>query len=168
MGQIKVTEAELQKIISESVQRVLNESEMDEGFWNQMKSGLKGAKQGFQAQKTMDRGTDGFKQQHDHDDARYEMNHPNRKAENTASEQARMIYQQYKQYQASANRLLSQYNAMVKQYGLVKQGVGQVSSPVQAPLGGGVGNPNAPQSIKGARNFRPDMQSKGLWGEGKQ
>lgn len=38
---IKLSEQELHKIIKESVEKVLTENEMEEGLWNQVKSGWK-------------------------------------------------------------------------------------------------------------------------------
>lgn len=48
MAKIRITESQLRQIVEESVNSIINESyiienEIDEGFWNNVKSGLKGA-----------------------------------------------------------------------------------------------------------------------------
>lgn len=128
---IQLNEAQLKRIISESVKQVIKEAEMDEGFWDNVKAGFKGAKQGFNAQKAIDRGTQGFKQEHDYDDTRREMMNPFYKSENTAQEQANQLYAQAREYQAMANKLKAKANAITKQYGLVKAGVNQRQSATQ-------------------------------------
>ena len=53
---VKLTESQIREIVTESVYNVLKESEMDEGFLDNLKAGWNGAKQGYNYQKAMDRG----------------------------------------------------------------------------------------------------------------
>ena len=129
---IRLTESELRNMISENIQTAINE-----GWFDNMKSAFRGARQGYKTQQMIDRGTEGFKQQHDHADAMAAMD-PLTKMPNTAEEQAADIYRQYKEYQAQANRLLSMYNQLVKKYGLVKQGTGKAVNPNKQPMGAGI------------------------------
>lgn len=134
---INLTEDKLRQIVAECIVEAINESELEEGFWDNLKSGWKGAKQGFNYQKAMDRGTNGFKQEHDYDDTRRSMTNPLYKPENTAQEQAEQLLAQAKEYQAMANRLKAQANALTKKYALAKNGVNQRAStaqPTQAPV----------------------------------
>ena len=134
---VKITEQELHNIITESALRILKESDMDEGLWNNLKGAFKGAKQGYNYQKSMDRGTEGFKDEHDYDDTRRSMTNPLSKMPNTASEQAEQLLAQAKEYMAMANRLKAQANKITKQYGLQKTAVNKRQStaqPVQAPV----------------------------------
>lgn len=143
-GTIRLNESQLKEIISESVKMTLREMEecgdLEEGFWDNMKSAFKGAKQGYNYQKAMDRGTDAFKTEHDYDDARQTMVNPLAKPENTAVEQANQLYAQAKEYMAMANRLKAQANKLCKQYGLVKPSEDEIGvrvnseTPEQAPL----------------------------------
>ena len=132
-NKIKITESELRNIISETIQQTM----IEEGFWDNMKSAWQGAKQGYKTQQTLDRGTEGFKQQHDHEDAMAAMD-PLTRPENTAEEQSSEIYKQYQFHQAKANQLLALYKKLNKQYGLVKQGVGKYVNPNKIPMGAGV------------------------------
>lgn len=114
------------------------DEDIDEGFWNNIKAGFQGAKQGVQAQKLLDRGTEGLKMQHDQDDVFRAMEKPLSKMENTAEEQARDIYLQYKQHAQKAMQLLNLYNKLNKQYGLAKKEVGHYVNPNPEPVGAGV------------------------------
>lgn len=134
---VRITEQELHNMIAESTLRILKESDMDEGLWNNLKGAFKGAKQGYNYQKSMDRGTEGFKDEHDYDDTRRSMMNPTSKMPNTASEQAEQLLAQAKEYMAMANRLKAQANKITKQYGLEKTAVNKRQStaqPVQAPV----------------------------------
>ena len=134
---VKITEQELHNMIAESTLRILKESDMDEGLWNNLKGAFKGAKQGYNYQKAMDRGTEGFKDEHDYDDTRRSMMNPTSKMPNTASEQAEQLLAQAKEYMAMANRLKAQANKITKQYGLQKTAVNKRQStaqPTQAPV----------------------------------
>ena len=116
----------------------LEEGVEDEGLFNRLRSAAQGAKQGYQAQKTLDRGTDDFKQQHDYGDMIHTFDNPLSKMPNTAEEQAAEIYRQYKQYYMKANELLALYNKICRKYGLQKQGVGDFKSTVKGPSSSGV------------------------------
>lgn len=138
---VRLNEAQLNQLISESVKRALNEmyeaGELEEGFLDNIKSAFKGAKQGYNYQKSMDRGTDGFKSEHDAEDVRQTMVNPLAKPENTAAEQANQLYAQAKEYMAMANRLKAQANKICRDYGLVKTDVGvraNAQAPAQAPV----------------------------------
>ena len=128
-----------------------------------------GAKRGFKSQQTIDRGTEGFKRQHDHDDMMKAMKNPLSKMDNTAEEQCREIYNQYKEAYMEANRLLNLYNKMIKQYGLEKQAVGQHVDPNKAPASpipdvSGMKGSNG--GGKFGRNYDGrDTSSIGLWGK---
>ena len=111
----------------------------DEGLFNRLRSAAQGAKQGYQAQKTLDRGVDDFKQEHDWGDTFQVMDNPLSKMPNTAEEQAAEIYKQYKQYYMKANELLALYNKICRKYGLEKQAVGKFTNPKKAsPSGSGL------------------------------
>ena len=131
---IRLTESQIREMVAESVVRVLNEGEVDE-LWNpfnkedrtkakeRAKAIFNGAKQGYNYQKAMDRGTDGFKTEHDYWDAKKISNPFGKGPENTAAEQANQLLAQAKQYMAMANKLKAQANALTKQYSLQKTGV---------------------------------------------
>ena len=138
---VRLNESQLNKLISESVDKTLREmyesGELEEGFLDNIKSAFKGAKQGYDYQKSMDRGTDGFKPEHDAEDVRQTMVNPLAKSENTAAEQANQLYAQAKEYMAMANRLKAQANKICRDYGLVKTDVGvraNAQAPEQAPV----------------------------------
>jgi phosphoenolpyruvate carboxylase len=120
---IKLNESELNQLIEECIQDILNE-----GFFDKMNAAWKGAKQGYNGQKMLDRGTDNFKQNLDREDMLNMANPMASRPENTASEQAREAYKQYNFYQQKANEMLNLYNKLRKQYDLDKTGVGQVQS----------------------------------------
>lgn len=130
---IKLNEAQLNQLVEECVMEVLNE-----GFFDKMSSAWNGAKQGYNSQKMLDRGTDNFKQNLSREDMMNMANPMAARPENTASEQAREAYKQYKAYQQKANEMLNLYNKLRKQYDLDKTGVGQVQSK-QKPSAGFAG-----------------------------
>ena len=154
-NQIRLNESQLSAFIQESVENVLNEmhenGDIDEGFFQNLSQAWKGAKQGYNYQKAMDRGTQGFKQEHDYEDVKKTMNNPLAKMPNTASEQANQLYQQAAQYQAMANKLKAQANAITKQYGLAKTGTGQRANAQSVPQ-----SPGVPAFTQGqGRRFAP-------------
>lgn len=170
---IKLTESQIREIVTESVNRILKESEMDEGFFDNIKSAWNGAKQGYNYQKAMDRGTEGFKTEHDYWDAKKLSNPFGSGPENTASEQANQLLAQAQEYQAMANKLKAQANALTKQYSLQKTGVNQRANapkpattprPVANTPSTGIGNGMGKQ-WKDKRNYKTDAQSIGLWGK---
>lgn len=137
MATISLNENELRALIKESVEQAM----LDEGFFDNMKAAWQGAKQGYKAQDTLDKGVEGLKRHHDYEDLQKQANPFGPGMENTAQEQATEIYRQYKEYATIANRLLSKYNKMVKTYGLQKVGKGQVVEPTANPNFKGKGVP---------------------------
>lgn len=167
---VKITESQIREIVTESVNRILKENDMDEGFFDNIKSAYQGAKQGYNYQKAMDRGTEGFKTEHDYEDMKKDSNPFGSRSENTAQEQANQLLDQARQYQAMANRLKSQANALTKQYGLVKTGVNQRANgtqPVAAPhtrtIATNRGIDNGYGKGRNPNNINPVKQT-GLWG----
>lgn len=124
----KLNEEQLYTLIREGVEEAL----MNEGFLDNLKAAWDGAKSGFSAQQSLDKDTSDLKRHWDKEDV---FRSPFQgKAENTAEMEARELYAKYKKYQAMANKLLSKYNRVVKQYGLVKSEVpGMVSEPTKNP-----------------------------------
>ena len=120
---IKLNEAQLNQLVEECVAEVLNE-----GFFDKMGAAWKGMKQGYNSQKMLDRGTNNFKQNLSREDMMNMGNPMASRLENTAAEQAREAYNQYKAYQQKANEMLNLYNQLRKKYNLDKTGVGQVQS----------------------------------------
>ena len=88
---VKLTESQIREIVTESVNRILKENDMDEGFFDNIKSAYQGAKQGYNYQKAMDRGTEGFKTEHDYEDMKKDSNPFGPRSENTAQEQANQV-----------------------------------------------------------------------------
>lgn len=43
MAKIRITESQLRQIVEESVSKIINENEIEEGVWDNIKSGFKGA-----------------------------------------------------------------------------------------------------------------------------
>ena len=166
MAKVQIKESDLNRIITESINRILAE-EVEEGFFDRIGQAFKGARQGYNAQKSIDRGTDDFKQQHDFDDVRKTMDNPMSKMDNTAEEQARQLYTQYKQYQQQANKMLNLYNQICRKYGLAKQGVGQYKTTAPAPTSTGVNlNPaNTEHFGKTVGGKNTDTRSTGAWGK---
>ena len=167
---VKLTESQIREIVTESVNRILKENDMDEGFLDNLKAGWNGAKQGYNYQKAMDRGTEGFKTEHDYEDMKKDSNPFGPRSENTAQEQANQLLKQAQQYQAMANRLKSRANALTKQYGLVKTGVNQRANgaqPVAAPhtrtIATNRGIDNGYGKGRNPNNINPVRQT-GLWG----
>lgn len=132
---VRLNEEQLNRLIKESVMQVLREGVEDEGLWSNLKSAFQGAKRGYNAQKTIDRGVEGFKRHHDTDDEMRMIRDPFAKWQNTAEEQCAEIYKQYKEAYMEANRLLNLYNKMIRQYGLQKQDVGQHVEPTKEKVG---------------------------------
>jgi hypothetical protein len=151
---VRLTESELHQIIEESVKAVIAE-EMDEGLFDRLGAAWKGAKQAYGGQKMLDRGTDNFQQQHSMGDLR------SGNYENTAAEQAREAYLKYKEYHAQANKHLSLYNKLVKQYNLQKQSAGVVSSP-EAPMN--LGKPSYNNQIIRKKRTKPNVNNINLRG----
>ena len=167
---IKLTESQIREIVTESVVRVLKENDMDEGFFDNIKSAWQGAKQGYNYQKAMDRGTEGFKTEHDYEDMKKDSNPFGPRSENTAAEQANQLLKQAKQYQAMANRLRAQANALTSKYSLQKAGANQrvnAKQPFAAPHTQTIATKNAVTNGYGKgrnpNNINPVKQT-GLFG----
>lgn len=173
---IKLTESQIREMVAESVANILKENEMDEfnifkkGDRERLKSAWQGAKQGYNYQKAMDRGTEGFKTEHDYEDMKKDSNPFGPRSENTAQEQTNQLLDQARQYQAMANKLKAQANALTKQYGLVKTGVNQRvngTQPSVAPhtrtIATNRGNNNGYGKGRNPNNINPVKQT-GLWG----
>lgn len=166
MGRVNITESELNRLISESIQRVLTE-DVDEGLRDRLRAMFNGAKAGYESQKTLDRGVDDYKQQHDFDDTRSVMDNPLKKMPKTAEEAARDAYNQYKSYQQQANKMLNLYNSLCKKYGLAKAGVGDFRSTAPAPKSSGVNFTPTPEPHFGRTtgSRQAGTAPTGLWGK---
>ena len=165
---IKLTENEIRQIVAESVVRVLKESDMDEGFFDNIKSAWQGAKAGYNTQKMMDRGTDDFKTEHSPSDVAKLANPFGPGMDNTAGEQATQLLKQAQMYQAKANQLRAMANKMTKKYGLTKTAVNQRVDPKVARQPYTPANPGyqAPGAVwKSQRQYKPETQTTGLWGK---
>lgn len=132
-NKIVLNESELNAIIESCVREALSE-----GWLDRVKSAYQGAKQAYQGQEMLDRGTEDFKQNWDKDDEASIANPFASKPENTASMQARQAYEKYKYYKSESDKYLALYNKLTKQYDLNKDGVGKRSSKQQVIKGSGV------------------------------
>lgn len=126
---IRLNESELINIIESACYEALKEQELDEGFFDNVKAGIRGAKQGFNAQRNLDASTDNLKYEHDYEDFRRESNPFMGKSQNTAQEQANELFQQAKYYRTLANQLQAKAQKISMQYGLEKSAVGQRVNP---------------------------------------
>lgn len=166
---IKLNEAQLRQIVAESVVRVINESNVDEGFWDNVKSAWQGAKAGYQTQQSLDKDVNGFKQHQDAEDRAKMANPLAGRPERTAAEEANYLLQLAQQYQTKANQLRARANQMTSKYKLAKSGVNQRVSTVPNTYRGAVGiagsgNVNGGtlgQTLAGKRQFaRPNTPMK--------
>lgn len=114
METIKISEQQLRALIKESVE----ESMMEEGVFDNLKTAWDGAKKGYKAQQTLDKDNVGLKPHHDYEDLHKQANPFGPGMERTAEEEANYIYNQYKEYASMANKLLTKYRQLVKDYGL--------------------------------------------------
>lgn len=114
METIKISEQQLRALIKESVE----ESMMEEGVFDNLRAAWDGAKKGYKAQQTLDKDTVGLKSHHDYEDLQKQANPFGPGMERTAAEEANYIYSQYKEYASMANKLLTKYRQLVKEYGL--------------------------------------------------
>lgn len=114
---ITLNEEQLRSLIENCVTEVLNE-----GPWDRIKAMYRGAKNGYQGQRFLDRGSDNFKQQHDAFD--YRRMAGGGSVENTAEMQAKEIYDLYKKASGEAMKYLNLYNQMIRKYNLKKNAVG--------------------------------------------
>ena len=167
---INLNEQQLKAIVAESVKRILKESDLDEGFWDNMKAGFQGAKQGFNAQKNLDRGSDNFKYEHDYEDMKRDANPFRSKSQNTAQEQANELLNQAKYYQTKANQLRATAQQITAKYGLVKTAVNKRVNGVQVPqaahnttIATARNNTNGYGKGRNPNNINQAKQT-GLWG----
>lgn len=135
---ITLNESEFKELVESCVNDMI-----EEGIFDQLGSAWRGAKQGFKSKKTLDRGTDDFKQQHDMSDYRREAY--GQSVENTAQEQAQYAYEQYRAYQTQANKMLNLYKNLIKKYNLQKVTPGKFQE--QKPM-----NPSNPGFVNDFRN----------------
>lgn len=148
MANVRITESKLRALIKESVEETM----IEEGFLDNLGAAWDGAKRSFKAQKSLDKSIKGLKRHHDYEDLQKHANPFGPGMENTAEEEANEVYQQYKEHMAIANRLLSKYKQLVKEYGLVY--TGDERDPNSKRLGKrvnpGVKDPTPNPNFKGA------------------
>lgn len=175
---ITLTEAQLNRMVEDCVRDIINEGMMDEAFGDglknfgrSMKSAFQGAKQGYQGQQMLNRGTDDFKQEWGREELAQNSNPWSSRPENTASMQATEAYKMYKYHKTESDKYLALYNKLTNQYGLNKDGVGQRSSSQTSNLygtGGIIANKRARGSKFGGsivgRDRTADTRARGLWG----
>lgn len=114
---IVITEEDLRNIIRESVERVIRENQEEEGFWDNMKSAFRGAKQGYDSQKHLDSNVET-------DYSRNTRMSPNEMPDNDAAETVKKLYDMASEYHIKANQLRNRAKAIAKQYGVnVSNGV---------------------------------------------
>ena len=112
-----ITEDDLKNIIRESVERIIRENQEEEGFWDNMKSAFKGARQGYNTQKAVD--TDvktGY--------SRNTRMSPNEAPSNDAAEKVRQYYAIAKDYLTKYNQMKAKADAIAKQYGIKSTSTG--------------------------------------------
>lgn len=107
---VKLTESQIREIVTESVNRILKENDMDEGLRDYFKAGWNGLKQGLRTQNALD--TDNSRFQNDAERRQNDMYHGN----NALDAIANKIY--YKDAKSSGEKMYAmakQYDAMAKQ-----------------------------------------------------
>ena len=143
-----MTESQLRALIQESVEEIM----IEEGVLDNLGAAWDGAKRGYRTQQTLDKDTTGLKRHHDYEDLQKHANPFGPGMENTAEEEAREIYNQYKEHMAIANQLLTKYRQLVKQYGLTY--TGDERDPKSKRLGKrtnpGVSEPTSNPNFKGS------------------
>ena len=164
---VRINESQLQSLIKESTLRILKESEMDEGFWDNMKAGWQGAKAGFNTQKSLDSDYSNLKQEHDYDDTLKTMNNPMKKMPKTAAESSEDLLKQAQYYQKLANQLRARANAIDKKYALQKTGVNQRAAatqtqPSSVPNVNGMRQPSINPVTKNRPNPNKNLNPLGL------
>lgn len=164
---IRINESQLNDIIVEHVVNAIRKNNLDEGFLDNTKAGWEGAKQGFKAQRNLDRGTDDFKQYHDYDDFKKDSNPLLGKSENTAQEQAQELLQQARYYQTLANQLKAKAQEITRQYGLGKPAVNQrvSTAPTPATPSSTIPMQRSKTNGFGRTNTERDTRPIGPWGK---
>ena len=107
---VRITESQIRQIVAESVYNVLKESEMDEGFLDNLKAGWNGMKQGWKAQSALD--TDNSRFQNDAERRQNNMYHGNNALDAMAN---KMYYKDAKSSGEKMYAMAKQYDAMAKQ-----------------------------------------------------
>lgn len=133
MSKHTLNESQIRQIVAESLEQAL----LEEGLWNNLMAAFKGAKDGYSAQKSLDKDNSNLKHYHDYEDYKDHSNPYIGKMKNTAEEEAEELLSKAKEYKALSNRLLAKRNALIKQYGLVKNAEGKYVDPIkgeQAPV----------------------------------
>jgi hypothetical protein len=114
---INITETDLKNIINESIEKILKENNLEEGFFDNIKSAFKGAKQGYKTQKAVDSNVNT-------DYSKNTRMSPNEMPSNDAVEKANEYYQIAKDYFVKYNKMKAKANSIVKKYGLKTSGTG--------------------------------------------
>ena len=134
MATIQINESQLRALIAESVEQAM----LDEGFFDNLKAGWNGMKQGYSAQQSLDKDNSNLKRHWDREDLAQQADPFSAKPENTAAMEANKLYNQFVEYRKMANRLLSKRNALIKQYSLVVDPQTKLATdPTKAPSLGG-------------------------------
>lgn len=114
---ILITEDELKNIIRESIERIIIENQEEEGVWNNVKSSVKGAGQGYDTQKYLDSNIDT-------DYTRNTRMSPNEMPDNDAAETVRKLYKLASDYLIKSNQLRNKAKKIAIKYGInVSNGV---------------------------------------------
>ena len=112
-----ITEDDLKNIIKESVERIIRENQEEEGFWDNMKSAFRGAKQGYDSQKHLDSNVET-------DYSRNTRMSPNEMPDNDAAETVRKLYKLASDYLIKSNQLRNKAKKIAIKYGInVSNGV---------------------------------------------
>ena len=113
---LRISEERLREIVRESIERRINEAEMEEGFLDNMKSAFKGAVSGFKTQKALDKDKNTY--------TRNTRVSPHEADENEAIEKVREYYELSHEYHKKANALRNKANQLAKMYGIKLTGKG--------------------------------------------
>ena len=115
MSKITINEAQLKQLIYESIEEAMQ----DEGFFQNLGAAFRGAKQGYNAQQSLDADNSDRKRHWDREDFAANFDPWSKKPENTASMEANKLYSQFQEYRKIANQLLGKRNQLIKKYGLI-------------------------------------------------
>ena len=158
---IKLTESQIREMVAESVANILKESEMDEGFLDNLKAGWNGAKSGYNTQKFTD---SDINTDYANPNANYDnMLNGVKSKEDAAKAYSKMI-QIARNYEAQAKNLRAKMNDVYS-----KHGIDKVYSRNNGKFTGGYGyqdnskssgfNPNFVSKEKEISNRRADVAS---------
>lgn len=115
MNKITLNEAQLKQLIQESIEEAMQ----DEGFFQNLGAAFRGAKQGYNAQQSLDADNSDRKRHWDREDLAANSDPWSKRPENTASMEANKLYSQFQEYREIANKLLAKRNELIKKYGLI-------------------------------------------------